>query len=474
MLLRIFYQLKMYCKSIILAVISILLIACSKYDDSAIQNELQEIKDRVLKVEQLCKTLNSELSALTIIVNTVNDRDYITNVSELSDKSGYTITFSKRGAIVIKNGLNGETPMIGVDLDNGVYYWTVTINGEKKWLTNALGEKVRAIGIDGVDGIDAKTPIIGVDTDGYWTIDTQDGSGIKRLKDSTGEDIKARGEDGNSFFKSVIVGDEYVTITLNDSQDRPTVFSIPLRKPTTLSINMKTPGTLDLLLTEDQMRSTIKIIITGHINAKDIRTLDDAMLALEDIDLSGTDLQELPNYAFSGGPTTDKDGNVICMNRSKITLKRLILPCQFSEHQSTYRCTNLKSIVAPSAGSSYRAYAPSYSASFTFSNGVTTIFDTQGGNSTYFLNPYCFFIQINIPESVEAIMDNAILAMRGAVIRCYALSPPICSPNSVTANDYNSAILEVPPGTVEIYKRAVCWSQFTNIIEITEKETHKL
>ncbi len=37
----------------------------------------------------------------------------------------------------------------------------------------------------GKDGI---TPILGVDSDGYWTIDT--GNGVQRLKDANGEDVK--------------------------------------------------------------------------------------------------------------------------------------------------------------------------------------------------------------------------------------------------------------------------------------------
>lgn len=80
---------------------------------------------------------------------------------------GYIITFFRGGPIVIyhgKDGLNGENvapgedgqdgvdgsaPVVGVKKDSdGIYYWT--INGE--WLLGENGEKIKAVGIDGVSG----------------------------------------------------------------------------------------------------------------------------------------------------------------------------------------------------------------------------------------------------------------------------------------------------------------------------------
>lgn len=80
---------------------------------------------------------------------------------------GYIITFFRGGPIVIyygNDGLNGENvapgedgqdgvdgsaPVVGVKKDSdGIYYWT--INGE--WLLGENGEKIKAVGIDGVSG----------------------------------------------------------------------------------------------------------------------------------------------------------------------------------------------------------------------------------------------------------------------------------------------------------------------------------
>ena len=129
-----------------------------------------------------------------------------------------------------KDGVNGTAPIIGVKMDaDGVYYWT--INGE--WLFGENGEKIKAVGTDGSDGldgapgedgqdgIDGSAPVVGVkkDSDGiyYWTINGE------WLLGENGEKIKAVGIDGVSgglgdaacYFSNVEETDEgYVLFTL--------------------------------------------------------------------------------------------------------------------------------------------------------------------------------------------------------------------------------------------------------------------
>lgn len=129
-----------------------------------------------------------------------------------------------------KDGVNGTAPIIGVKMDaDGVYYWT--INGE--WLLGENGEKIKAVGTDGSDGldgapgedgqdgIDGSAPVVGVkkDSDGiyYWTINGE------WLLGENGEKIKAVGIDGVSgglgdaacYFSNVEETDEgYVLFTL--------------------------------------------------------------------------------------------------------------------------------------------------------------------------------------------------------------------------------------------------------------------
>ena len=119
--------------------------------------------------------MNTNIEALQGIVEALEKHDYIVDVVENED--GYTINFAKGDSITIKNGkdgangndgangadgadgADGQTPVIGVAEEDGVYYWTV--NGE--WLTDANGNKIKAVGSDGANGADGNDGVNGAD-----------------------------------------------------------------------------------------------------------------------------------------------------------------------------------------------------------------------------------------------------------------------------------------------------------------------
>lgn len=210
---------------------------CNKYDDSELWGNVNDLKDRIAKLEKTVQTMNSEIGSIQSIVNAINDRDYIVKIEELTDKSGYSITFAKGNTITIKHGKDGNdgknAPIIGIDLYEGVYYWTITTDDEKTWLLDHDGNKLKVSGIDGI------TPILGVDSEGYWTIDM--GNGVQRLKDANGEDVKAIGQDGtdgqdgvdgNSFFNDVRYDENSVYFTFPDGK----TISIPLSKGVSFTV----------------------------------------------------------------------------------------------------------------------------------------------------------------------------------------------------------------------------------------------
>ena len=128
----------------------LLLFGCSKeYDDSALRNDLSDLENRVAKLEELCKQMNTNISSLQKIVDALQDNLSISKVEQISD--GYIIHFSDGSTATIKNGKDsGTIPVIGVRKDtDGCYYWT--LDGE--WLTDEKGNKVKAQGTDGKDGV---------------------------------------------------------------------------------------------------------------------------------------------------------------------------------------------------------------------------------------------------------------------------------------------------------------------------------
>lgn len=155
-------------------VVALVVSSCS-YDDTPIWDKLNDHEERIKTLEELCTNMNTNIEALQGIVEALEKHDYIVDVIENED--GYTINFAKGDSITIKNGkdgangndgangadgadgADGQTPVIGVAEEDGVYYWTV--NGE--WLTDANGNKIKAVGSDGANGADGNDGANGAD-----------------------------------------------------------------------------------------------------------------------------------------------------------------------------------------------------------------------------------------------------------------------------------------------------------------------
>lgn len=206
------------------ALIAVTLSSC-KYDDDYLWKSVNGLEERIAKLEELCKQMNTNISSLQTIVTALQNNDYVTGVTPVMQNSkevGYTFTFSKSNPITIYHGKDGEdgvdgkdgtTPTIGVKKDtDGVYYWT--INGE--WLTDAQGKKIKTEGKDGTNGT---TPKFKIEND-YWFISYDNGDTWAQVGKATGEDGKD-GEDGvggDSMFTGVDYksSTDYVIFTLAD------------------------------------------------------------------------------------------------------------------------------------------------------------------------------------------------------------------------------------------------------------------
>ena len=211
-------------KYFLLALVVLTGIASScKYDDDEIWDSVNNLADRVASLEAATKQMNSDISALQSIVSALQNQVSVSKVETLAD--GYIIHFSDGTKATIKNGANGENgkdgadgkdgangtdgkdgadgkdaPVVGVAQENGIYYWTMTIDGKTEWLTDEDGNKLRVTGEDGKDGEDGssssgsagtpgkdgETPVVAINDAGYWTI-----NGVATT-------VKAKAEDGKN------------------------------------------------------------------------------------------------------------------------------------------------------------------------------------------------------------------------------------------------------------------------------------
>ena len=197
----------------------LLLLGCSdKYDDSALRNDLNDLENRVAKLEDLCKQMNTNISSLQTIVTALQNNVYVTGTTPLmkdGKEIGYTITFSKGNPITIYHGKDGQdgedgtTPTIGVKKDtDGVYYWT--LNGEFIVVDDG---KIQAEGKDGTNGTNGTTPQFKIEND-YWFVSYDNGTNWTQLGKATGED----GVGSDSMFSGVDyeTSTDYVIFTLSN------------------------------------------------------------------------------------------------------------------------------------------------------------------------------------------------------------------------------------------------------------------
>ncbi len=287
---------KRFLFSVVLAA-SLILTSC-KFDDSDIWDTINEhtesIKDheqRILALEELCKQMNTNISALQTLVDALEKHDYITNIAPIykdGAEIGYTISFAYSGTITIyhgQNGADGYAPQIGVAQDaDGIYYWTL----DGKWLLDANGNKIQTNGVNGNDGI---TPRLKIEND-YWYVSYDNGATWQQLGKATGED----GQDGSTFFQSVTEDDEFVYFSMADGtlitiskHDKENIQFEDLHAKAVCCKNWDTNYDGELSYAEAAAVQAIGTVFSGNTN----------VVAFTELKYF-TGISEIPANAFSG------------------------------------------------------------------------------------------------------------------------------------------------------------------------------
>ncbi len=184
----------------------------SCFDDSALKNSIDDLKDRVEALENFQKQVQGDIASLQEIIAKLQSSVTVNNVVET--ENGYTINFSDGTSVTISNGKDGMTPpSITVVEEGGTYYWAYeNADGTTEFIRDGDGNKIPVTG---------EAPQVRINEEtGNWEISTDGG---KTWEDT---EVKAEGSDGDSFFKDVTVDDDYVNITLKDGS----VIKVPRTK----------------------------------------------------------------------------------------------------------------------------------------------------------------------------------------------------------------------------------------------------
>ena len=196
--------------------------SCTRFDDSAIWEELLNHRERIEKLEAECNRLNSNIEAMQAVLEALETGDYVTDVVKVMEDGvevGYCITFAKGGTVTIYHGTAGEdgsTPKIGIQkASDGQYYWT----SDDEWLTDEDGNRIPAT-VPAADGRYI-TPQFRI-AEGVWYISYDNGNTWKQIEGKEGSEDEVT----SNIFSGVEVTVDCIIFTMADG----TQFKIPTWK----------------------------------------------------------------------------------------------------------------------------------------------------------------------------------------------------------------------------------------------------
>lgn len=476
----------------IITLIGVITFSSCKYDDDDLWSSLHGLEDRVAKLEELCKQMNTNISSLQALVTALQSNDYITGVTPITNDGkiiGYTITFAQSSSITIYNGTDGKdgvdgedgtdaaAPIIGVKQDSdGVYYWT--LNGD--WLTDEHGNKIKAEGSDGKDGSDGEdgndgadgtngkdgiTPQFKIEND-YWYISYNNGKTWEQLGKATGED----GIDGDSIFKTVTQDDKNVYFELTDG--------------TIITIAKSNQTEEDTTIIQFKDESVKAICIRNWDTNKDGELSHGEAAKVTSIRkfFRGTTIQSFDELQyFTGIDEFGAEAFKQCKNLTSITIPQNVI---WIEENAFSGCNSLADIIIPTdvtwIGDNVFLNCNRLE-NITIPNNVTVLGNsafqgctnlttavisnniTKIGASTF--SGCSNLTQIVIPQNVASIGSSSFSnCSRLTKIYCTPTNPPTLDGNTVFNSIAPNAIFYVPRESIEEYKTADGWKNFADQI----------
>lgn len=508
-------------KILFFALALLAVVACSKFDDSAIWEELNKHEDRIVKLETLCNQMNTNITSLQTIIIALQSNDYVVNIAPIMEGNkeiGYTITFAKSGSITIHHGKDGKdgangadgkdgqngtdgidgkdgyTPKIGVKQHtDGRYYWTL----DGTWLLDDNGNMIPATGedgkdgqngsngkdgqdgedgkdgADGKDGKDGITPQLKIE-DGYWYLSYDNGATWQKLGKATGNNgldgvpgaDGADGEDGDSIIDSITQDEEYVYFNLSDG----TLITLPKRN-------------IDTIIFEDLQVKAIccknwDTNYDGELSYSEARSVSDISTLFK----GNTYISAFTELQFFTGLTSIADNAFKeCTNLWKIKLPDGIQ----SIGEYAFSKTGIYSITIPNSVIDIKKGA---------FNNVRSLQNIEFGEALISIGDlafsYCALNSISLPETLvsigeDAFYDNNILSEvtipknvtsfgNGIFESCDNLTHVYCMPENPPVMNYYSGytctvfkhpdtaicIIYVPSQSVEAYKSASGWKEY--------------
>lgn len=397
------------------------LLSSCKYDDSELIDRVDNLEDRLAKLEEQCKQINANINSLQTIVSALENANQITSVSELVEngkKVGYKIEFTKSGVIHIYHGQDrsdgsdrtgGYVPQIGVEKDkDGIYYWTL----DGSWLTDKDGNKIKAVGLDGKDGQegsdgsngsngsngrDGITPKLQINSNGYWEVSYDNGKTWVEVGPATGGTAECP-------IEKVEIKDKYVFFTLSTGEE----FKVPLFNGITITFGETTIGM------EADSKVDLQYELTG---SKDVKVSAIGEGVRTSVDQTTNTLTITTDANFEGGKVLvhATDGNHVATVELTIT-KEVITYIEYKASKK-FELTSYSDLVYIANKREYNEVTQEGKIAI---KGILTTFDKWDFGTN---NNNTGLISIKIPEGVTEIAGDAFCG-------CYSLTS-VSLPNTL-------------------------------------------
>ena len=117
----------------LVAAVGLLFAACDDYDDTGINDRIDDLEERVTTLEETIASLNQDIAGVQTLVDAMQNNVYVSKI--VKGETGYEVYFTNGEKIEIADGKAGEAGKDGVtvtvmlDEEDGQYYWAVTKDG---------------------------------------------------------------------------------------------------------------------------------------------------------------------------------------------------------------------------------------------------------------------------------------------------------------------------------------------------------
>ena len=240
-----------------LTVLCIALAGCKDdFDDSELRKQIADLDGRLTTLEKLCAQMNANISSMQTIVNALQQNDYITGVTPITEggnTTGYSITFAKNKPITIYHGKNGSSLSAKKDAD-GIYYWE--LNGS--WLLDDENNRMKVSGVTPQLKIENEHWLVSVDGGKTW-----DDAGTA-TRDPLFKEVDNSAED---FVKFVFADGTEVQVPKKDT------FAISFSEPLPLKISAGETVVITYTLSQGGEKTLVKTVCPNGwqavVNKKD-------------------------------------------------------------------------------------------------------------------------------------------------------------------------------------------------------------